>query len=245
MLTIVFDLDGTLIDTAADLIDTLNVVLTGERLPAMPFATARELIGGGAKRMIERALAAEGRACAPADIDRLYATFIVHYADHLADRSRPYPKLDAALDALEAAGYRLAVCTNKLEWLSVRLLNILKLAPRFAAICGPDTFGVYKPDPEMLRRTVRRADGRHHGRRFQDRRVDRPRRRRADRGSRFRLQRYPDRGPETGPHHQLVRRPAVGRHRLGRRALRACQVLDGEAHWLPRPVAEIRINHFC
>jgi phosphoglycolate phosphatase len=159
MLTIVFDLDGTLIDTAADLIDTLNVVLTGERLPAIPFATARELIGGGAKRMIERALAAEGRACAPADIDRLYATFIVHYADHLADRSRPYPKLDVALDALEAAGYRLAVCTNKLEWLSVRLLNILKLAPRFAAICGPDTFGVYKPDPEMLRRTVRRAGG--------------------------------------------------------------------------------------
>jgi phosphoglycolate phosphatase len=159
MLTIVFDLDGTLIDTAADLIDTLNVVLTGERLPAMPFATARELIGGGAKRMIERALAVEGRACARADIDRLYATFIVHYADHLADRSRPYPKLDVALDALEAAGYRLAVCTNKLEWLSVRLLNILKLAPRFAAICGPDTFGVYKPDPEMLRRTVRRAGG--------------------------------------------------------------------------------------
>jgi phosphoglycolate phosphatase len=159
MLTIVFDLDGTLIDTAADLIDTLNVILTRERLPAVPFATARELIGGGAKRMIERALAAEGRACAPADIDRLYASFIVHYADHLADRSRPYPKLDAALDALEAAGYRLAVCTNKLEWLSVRLLNILKLAPRFAAICGPDTFGVYKPDPEMLRRTVRRAGG--------------------------------------------------------------------------------------
>jgi phosphoglycolate phosphatase len=159
MLTIVFDLDGTLIDTAADLIDTLNVILTQERLPAVPFATARNLIGGGAKRMIERALAVEGRAGAPADIDRLHAAFIAHYADHLADRSRPFPKLDAALDELDAAGHRLAVCTNKLEWLSVRLLTILKLAPRFAAICGPDTFGVHKPDPEILRRTVRRAGG--------------------------------------------------------------------------------------
>lgn len=159
MLTIVFDLDGTLIDTAADLIDTLNVVLTQEHLPAVPFATARKLIGGGARRMVERALAAEGRDYTPADIDRLYAAFIAHYADHLADRSRPYPKLDMALDELKAAGYRLAVCTNKLEWLSVRLLNLLKLAPRFAAICGPDTFGVHKPDPEMFRRTVRRAGG--------------------------------------------------------------------------------------
>jgi phosphoglycolate phosphatase len=159
MLTIVFDLDGTLIDTAADLIDTLNFVLIQERLPAVPFPTARNLIGGGARRMIERALAAERRACAPADIDRLYAAFIAHYADHLADRSRPFPKLEAALDELAAAGHRLAVCTNKLEWLSVRLLNVLKLAPRFAAICGPDTFDVHKPDPEIFRRTVRRAGG--------------------------------------------------------------------------------------
>jgi phosphoglycolate phosphatase len=159
MLTIVFDLDGTLIDTAPDLIDTLNFILTQERLPAVPFKIARNLIGGGARGMIERALAAEGRTCAPSDIDRLYAAFIAHYADHVADRSRPFPKLDAALDALTAAGHRLAVCTNKLEWLSVRLLDILELAPRFAAICGPDTFGVHKPDPEILRRTVQRAGG--------------------------------------------------------------------------------------
>jgi phosphoglycolate phosphatase len=159
MLTIVFDLDGTLIDTAPDLIDTLNFILTQERLSAVPFAIARNLVGGGAKAMIERALAAEGRACTPADIDRLYAAFIAHYADHLADGSRPFPKLEATLDALDAAGHQLAVCTNKLEWLSVRLLKILKLAPRFAAICGPDTFGVHKPDPEILRRTVQRAGG--------------------------------------------------------------------------------------
>jgi phosphoglycolate phosphatase len=160
MLTIVFDLDGTLIDTAPDLIDTLNVVLTREGLPPVPFETGRNLIGGGAKATIERALAAEGRACPPPEVDRLYAMFIAHYADHLADRSRPFPHLESALDQLAGAGHRLAVCTNKLEWLSVRLLTRLRLAPRFAAICGPDTFGVHKPDPEVLRRTVLRAGGR-------------------------------------------------------------------------------------
>ena len=159
MLTIVFDLDGTLIDTAPDLIDTLNVVLTRQGLPPVPLETGRNLIGGGAKVTIERALAAEGRTCAPAEIDRLYAAFVAHYADHLADRSRPFPDLEGALDQLAAAGHRLAVCTNKLERLSVRLLNILKLAPRFAAICGQDTFGIQKPDPEVFRRTVLRAGG--------------------------------------------------------------------------------------
>jgi phosphoglycolate phosphatase len=159
MLTIVFDLDGTLIDTAPDLIDTLNVVLTREALPPIPFETGRNLIGGGVKVTIERALATEGRTCPPAELDRLYAAFVAHYADHLADRSRPFPNVECALDTLAAAGHRLAVCTNKLEWLSFRLLDILKLTPRFAAICGQDTFGIQKPDPEVLRRTVQRAGG--------------------------------------------------------------------------------------
>jgi phosphoglycolate phosphatase len=157
MLTIVFDLDGTLIDTAPDLIDTLNIILTHEGLPAIPYATARNMIGGGAKVLIERALAAEGRAAD--EIDGLYKAFIAHYAAHIADRSRPFPKLEATLEGLTAAGHRLAVCTNKLEWLSVRLLQTLKLAQHFAAVCGQDTFGVQKPDPEVFRRTVLRAGG--------------------------------------------------------------------------------------
>jgi phosphoglycolate phosphatase len=159
MLTIVFDLDGTLIDTAPDLIDTLNFILGREGLPDIPFEAARKLIGGGAKVMIERALAAEGRLDAKAHLDRMFAAFIDHYAAHIADRSRPFPQLEATLDRLAGAGHRLAVCTNKLEWLSMRLLNALELTPRFAAICGQDTFGVQKPDPEILRLTVLRADG--------------------------------------------------------------------------------------
>jgi phosphoglycolate phosphatase len=159
MLTIVFDLDGTLIDTAPDLIDTLNYILAQQGLSAVPFETARTLIGGGAKGMIQRALALEGRECPAAELDRMYDGFITHYAAHIADRSRPFPQLEPALDRLSAAGHRLAVCTNKLEWLALRLLEKLDLARRFAAICGQDTFGVQKPDPKILRSTILRAGG--------------------------------------------------------------------------------------
>jgi phosphoglycolate phosphatase len=159
MLTIVFDLDGTLIDTAPDLVDTLNLILTQEGLPAIPFETARMLIGGGAKGMIVRALETEGRNCPPDELDRLYTAFIAHYAAHIADRSRAFPHLETTLDQLAAAGHRLAVCTNKLEWLSRRLLDTLRLTDRFAAICGQDTFGIQKPDPDVLRLTISRAGG--------------------------------------------------------------------------------------
>lgn len=159
MLTIVFDLDGTLIDTAPDLIDTLNLVLTREGLPALRFEAARPMIGGGAKRMLERALAAEAEPRPKAEAERLYAGFIEHYAAHIADQSRPYPLLVETLDRLAAAGHRVAVCTNKLEWLATRLLDRLGLTQRFAAICGPDTFGVAKPNPEMLLRTIARVGG--------------------------------------------------------------------------------------
>jgi len=157
--TIIFDLDGTLIDTAPDLVDTLNVVFAREGLPPVPYETARNLIGGGARMMIVRGIEAEGRTVEPAEIERLFQDFIVHYSAHIADRSRPFPGLVDALDALAAANWRFAVCTNKLESLSVLLLKELGLAHRFAVICGQDTFGVQKPDPEILRRTVKAAGG--------------------------------------------------------------------------------------
>ncbi len=159
MRTIVFDLDGTLIDTAPDLISTLNLILAREGLPDVPYEAARRMIGGGARAMIEKALIAEGRAELKSDLDRMFAAFIEHYAAHIADRSRPFPDLEATLDHLAGEGRLLAVCTNKLEWLSVRLLDTLALTRRFIAICGQDTFGMQKPDPEMLLRTVLRAGG--------------------------------------------------------------------------------------
>jgi phosphoglycolate phosphatase len=157
--TIVFDLDGTLIDTAPDLIDTLNVMFAREGLPAVPYEIARNLIGGGAKAMIVRGMEAEGRTVTPAKLDQLFADFISYYSQHIADRSRPFPNLLSALDRLAADRFRFAVCTNKLEKLSLTLLKALGLAGRFAAICGQDTFGVQKPNPEMLRRTIAAAEG--------------------------------------------------------------------------------------
>ncbi len=159
MRTIVFDLDGTLVDTAPDLVSTLNFVLADEGLPPVAYDDARRMIGGGARRMIERALIAEGRNVAAAELDRMFGAFIAHYGAHIADRSRPFPYLEAVLERLATEGCRLAVCTNKLEWLAVKLLDALKLSRYFAAICGQDTFGVQKPDPQILRLTIRRAGG--------------------------------------------------------------------------------------
>ena len=134
--TVVFDLDGTLVDTAPDLINALNFVLGREGLPPVPLHSARNMIGAGARRLIERGLELEGRTAGLEDIIRLTSDFIDHYAAHIADVSRPFEGLETALDDLAARGYRLAVCTNKLEWLSKLLLDQLGLSSRFSAICG-------------------------------------------------------------------------------------------------------------
>ena len=157
--TVIFDLDGTLVDSAPDLVATLNVIFAREGLPPVAYDTARNLVGGGARSMIERSLAAQARKLDAVGVDSLVKDFVEHYAAHIADRSRAFPGLDAALDELAAGGCRFAVCTNKLEWLSVRLLDALGLSNRFAAICGADTFGLQKPHPDLLRRTIARAGG--------------------------------------------------------------------------------------
>lgn len=155
----VFDLDGTLAETAGDLIGTLNVLLTREGLAELPLSQARELIGAGAKALIKRGFEAEGRELSPAEHDRLFDDFIAHYGEHLADSSHLFEGVVQALDRLEASGFRLAVCTNKYEGQSVKLLGLLGIADRFAAICGRDTFPQYKPDPRHLAGTIERAGG--------------------------------------------------------------------------------------
>jgi phosphoglycolate phosphatase len=157
--TVVFDLDGTLVDTAPDLIGALNFILAREGLAPVPLKSARTLIGAGVRRLLERGLEVDGRHASVEDLDRLTADFIDYYADHIADASRPFDGLESALDDLKAQGYRFAVCTNKLEGLSKLLLDRLGLSARFAAICGADTFGVSKPDPAILQQTVARAGG--------------------------------------------------------------------------------------
>jgi phosphoglycolate phosphatase len=157
--TIVFDLDGTLVDTAPDLIDTLNAILARHDVGPVAVDQARSMIGAGVKPLLQRALASKGLRLSPAAIDAMFAEYLELYAEHIADRSLPFPGLNDALDSLAARGCRLAVCTNKLEWLSVRLLDALGLSRRFVAICGQDTFTMRKPDPDMLRLTIARAGG--------------------------------------------------------------------------------------
>ncbi len=157
--SIIFDLDGTLVDTAPDLIETLNVILTREGFNAVAYGAAREAIGGGARRMLEQGLANDGHSVTPERLDDLTADFIDYYAKHIADHSQPFPGLHTALDTLAADGHTFAVCTNKLEWLSVRLLDALQLSSRFVTICGQDTFKIAKPNPEVLRKTIAAAGG--------------------------------------------------------------------------------------
>ena len=157
--TVVFDLDGTLVDTAPDLINALNYILAREGMPPVPLQSARMMIGAGARKLLERGLELDGRTVALEELDRLTRDFIAYYADHIADASRPFDGLESALDDLAGRGYRFAVCTNKLEWLSKLLLDRLGLSARFSAICGADTFGIAKPDPAILRQTVARAGG--------------------------------------------------------------------------------------
>src|SRR5205814_2359892 len=106
---VVFDLDGTLVDTAPDLIGALNYVLEREGFAPLPLKSARNMIGAGARKLIERGIEADGRAVGVDDISRLMKDFIAYYADHIADASRPFEGLEAALDDLDARGFRFAV----------------------------------------------------------------------------------------------------------------------------------------
>ena len=156
---LVLDLDGTLVDTAADLIATLNLILAGEGLRPMTRDDAGSLLGAGARAMIERGFRLNGATLDVATLDRLFAAYIPLYEARIAEESRPFPGAVEALDRFAAAGWRLAICTNKLEGLSRRLLDELDLSPRFAAICGGDTFPVRKPDAGHLLGTIARAGG--------------------------------------------------------------------------------------
>jgi phosphoglycolate phosphatase len=160
---IAFDLDGTLVDSAPDLIGTLNVLLAQEGLAPLPLAEARPFIGKGARWLVERGFQAGGVTLDQARGTELFERFIDHYRTHLADESRPFPGVEQALDDLIAAGATLAVCTNKRTDLSKAVLDALGLSSRFAAIIGADAAPAAKPDPRHLQMAVEAAGG-HQGR---------------------------------------------------------------------------------
>lgn len=156
---LVLDLDGTLVDTADDLIAVLNRILTDEGIREMTRADAGALLGAGVRAMISRGFALAEVPLDETRLDRLFDRFIPLYSAAIAVHSRPFPGAVAALDRFEAAGWRLAVCTNKLERLSRLLLGELGLLDRFAAICGGDTFPVRKPEAAHLLGTIEKAGG--------------------------------------------------------------------------------------
>jgi phosphoglycolate phosphatase len=157
---IAFDLDGTLVDTAHDLIGTLNWLLAQEGLAPLPLAEARPFIGRGARWMIERGFQAADAPLAPADVQPLFERFIDRYTGHIADESQPFPGCVEALNALKADGAKLVVCTNKLTGLSRALLDALDMTRLFDAVIGSDAAPAIKPDPRHLETAIAAVGGR-------------------------------------------------------------------------------------
>ncbi len=157
--TLVFDLDGTLAETAPDIMGTLNHLLMHEGLAPLPLAKARDLVGSGAKALLERGFAAAGRPLPPQRLEPLFQDFLAHYFEHIADLSFLYPGAEVALERLSARGFILAICTNKPERHARELMQRLGVHGYFAAIAGRETFPYAKPDPRHLLETIALAGG--------------------------------------------------------------------------------------
>lgn len=148
--TVIFDLDGTLVDSAPDLADTLDILLGEHAVDAIGLEGTRRLIGHGIPALVRGAMELRGL---PIDAARLVAAsdrFRAIYAERLSLKTRPYLGVVDALAELRADGWRMVVCTNKLEAYARAILRDVGLAGFFETVAGPDTFGVAKPDPRHL-----------------------------------------------------------------------------------------------
>lgn len=157
--TVVFDLDGTLVDTAVDLMDGLNHVLASEGMEPVDYSDVTTLVGQGARSMIERGFKLRGRPLGEEKLTDLLDIFSRRYLSNMPGESQPYPGVIEALDRFKAAGFRLAVCTNKLEHFARPLLKGTRLDDYFDAIAGGDTFAMRKPDGDHILKTVMLAGG--------------------------------------------------------------------------------------
>lgn len=153
--TLIFDLDGTLVDSVPDLAAAVNRLMQLRGLAAFSRAEVAAMVGDGARVLLERAFAARGGVPDGAALD----DFLIDYTAHAADLTEPYPGVRETLAALAAEGWTMAVCTNKPEKAARLLLEALGLAPLFAALGGGDSFPVRKPDPAHLAATLAAAGG--------------------------------------------------------------------------------------
>lgn len=155
-----FDLDGTLLDTLHDLGNAVNHALALAQRPPVPIAEVATLVGGGAKKMLERAFSLTG-GIAEAEFTPLYRELLAYYEANIAVHTRLFPGGEAMLDGLAERGVKLAVVTNKFEALAVKVLDELGLSARFGAIIGGDTLGPgrAKPAPDMIHVMIERLGG--------------------------------------------------------------------------------------
>ncbi|MFD1694585.1 phosphoglycolate phosphatase [Roseibium aestuarii] len=156
---IVFDLDGTLVSSMDDLVVTLNVVLEAAGHEAIAPESVRTMVGHGAKVLLQRGLEANGVAWTEDSLAPLYAHFLTYYEAHIADHTRPFSGVVDCLARLRDRGFRLAVCTNKVERLTLPLLAALDLTWHFDAVVGGDTFERPKPDARPVLGAIERAGG--------------------------------------------------------------------------------------
>lgn len=154
-----FDLDGTLVDTAPDIIDALNKVLAEEGVKPFHLDEARPMIGRGSMELLRRAFGLAGHPMLPEQEKPLLNRLLTLYEAHINDHSIVYDGMVAALDTLEAAGARFAVCTNKPNYLAVKLLETLGLAQRFGSIKGADVVPNKKPAAGHLRACIDEMHG--------------------------------------------------------------------------------------
>lgn len=159
MSVLVFDLDGTLVSSMEDLVATLNAVLTAHGHTAIPKDKVQHMVGMGAKVLLQRGLDFNGVSWSEETIAPLYRHFLEHYAANLAVHTRPFDGVTDALEAFRTAGWKLAVCTNKAEQLTLPLLAELDLTGYFDAVVGGDTFDVSKPHAEPVHGAILRAGG--------------------------------------------------------------------------------------
>ena len=157
--TIAFDLDGTLVETAPDLIGTLNRMLAARDIPRMPVEAAQHLVGHGALALLRHGFQEAGAAWDEAEAPALLQIFLDDYLEHIADHSRPYDGVVDALDRLAERGALLCVATNKRTDLSVALIEALDMTRHFALVCGPDLVSARKPDGAHIREAVQKAGG--------------------------------------------------------------------------------------